>query len=317
MKAAIFQGLYCHYEMIGYAIDFCKVHGIRFDIIADDTSVHGQWWREYYASLWANVETWIRPNDPSIDFDQYQCIFMLTDDDPYHTAVFREKYGHKTICIDHFYKHRGDPVYAHVATRPYLDSPEQTWAIPTFFAIPERAKLDELLKKPDPHGRIHICIVGHGHVPPSIEFLKNTFKCTEAPLHVHVIARSMALTAYEDERLKVSVYPDAPTETMYDVLHKCRYVFCSNAISDHVNRHTSGAISLAFGTGNRLIIPRSWNEHYGFKSAITYDPADPVVTLASSESIRKEVASVYNETCEMITARNDVFVKLVAGLARE
>jgi hypothetical protein len=96
----------------------------------------------------------------------------------------------------------------------------------------------------------------------------------------------------------VHIYHGKPIDAteMLKVISSCQYMSYLNYTKP---KSTSGAISMAFTCGCRLITTKNIIEEYGLKSAIDYDATDEIVSL--------DPADVYEEAERIIAQRNATY----------
>jgi len=134
---------------------------------------------------------------------------------------------------------------------------------------------------------------------PGVPFIFFTFSVPKAPKTLRVCV----LGACKTTELKYTVdvvyihrgKPIDATEMM-KVISSCQYMSYLNYTKP---KSTSGAISMAFTCGCRLITTKDVIEEYELKSAIDYDATDELVSL--------DPADVYEEAERLIEQRNTVY----------
>jgi len=138
---------------------------------------------------------------------------------------------------------------------------------------------------------------------PGVPFIFFTFSVPKAPKTLRVCV----LGAGKPTELKypvevVYIHRGNPIDAteMMKVISSCQYMSYLNYTK--VNS-TSGAMSMAFTCGCRMITTRNVIEEYGLKSAIDYDTTDELVSL--------DPADVYEEAERIIKDRNAVYDILV------
>jgi hypothetical protein len=288
-KIAIFHGFpHIHFEMIGYVVEYCIQSKIEFDLYANFSGIEAKGWFEWYNSLYKDKLNIKDPN--TINPSNYTHIILLTDDDPF----FRDmSYDAKIICIDHSPDIRRKNVFARIGTRPFPTCPTKLWTLPSY-NIP-------LVKKPED---IHISTIGFHQKPISKDQLQNMFTGFN-DIQFHIMGRHVE-DIYKSPN--IHCYSGISTPHMMENLMKSKYVLCLPAYEkDYINACMSGSIPLAFTFGCTLIIPKSWNNHYQFKSAIIYD--DSVYPYTVNLSDNNE--SVNNELSEITDMRNTLFDLLI------
>jgi hypothetical protein len=138
---------------------------------------------------------------------------------------------------------------------------------------------------------------------PGVPFIFFTFTVPKAPKTLRICV----LGAGKDVALKypvevVYIHRDNPIDAteMMKVMSSCQYMSYLNYTKP---KSTSGAMSMAFTCGCRLITTRNIIDEYSLKSAIDYDTTDELVSL--------DPADVYEEAERIIDHRNSVYDSLV------
>jgi hypothetical protein len=312
MKAAIFQGMFCHYEMLGYAIEFCITHGIDFDIYSNYGSwyrgvdafiKHSQSWYDFYTMKFGSLP-WI----PSLAYGNragiYDVTFLLTDTD---FDFSHDWASPRVICIDHYFVHNIENIGLHIGVRPFPANPTQVWAIPCYSIVPTPGhKYGHL--NPD---RVHVGFLGAPNVPSSCDVIRRTFANAD-DIVFHVIARQVDVDY--SALSNVHVYQDIGAYDMINVLAQCHYMFCYDYHPDYQTKKTSGAIPMAFNVGARLILPKTWADHYPFTSALVYE--EPLQIILTVQDAFDNVENVFAERDRLINMRNSVFKDAINRIGR-
>ena len=283
---AIFHGFDdMHYEMLGYAIEYCLNKNSSFTIYAYESSRLGREWKEWYDCF--VIAKW---HDPStFNGDNYHNIILLTDDDRNFQSKWALKFSKKIICINHVSEIRLKNMLVYIQTRPTSNG--ATYSLPSYIAIKKECKniIDN---------KINIAIVGDGHRYHDPLRVLSMFKNNNIVLHI--ICYKIAPYYHNIDRIKCYEYLNATD--MFKILQKCKFMMCLPVtFKNYINSSMSGAIPLAFSTGCQLIIPQEWQEVYKFKSAIPYTMNDTIMLQ------NVNLDDVYNELNEQILHRNTVF----------
>jgi hypothetical protein len=138
---------------------------------------------------------------------------------------------------------------------------------------------------------------------PGVPFIFFTFSVPRLPktLRVCVLgARKPTEIKYPVE--VVYIHRDSPIDAteMMKVISSCQYMSYLNYTKAN---YTSGAMSMAFTCGCRLITTKNVIEEYGLKTAVDYDATDELVSL--------DPADVYEEAERIIKDRNAVYDTLI------
>lgn len=287
-KIAIFQGMDRHFEMLGYLFDFCYSYNLEFTLFSPTFMD----WEDYYNKIFDKKIDWNNPEFFSPDNFNY--IFLVTDDDPFFKDEWLENNSDKIICIDHWTGHiRRNNVLVHVNTRYATKYNNIFWALPTYPVI---KSVEEKLTFTNIHHRINIVCIGYNSTPKSSENLKTIFTNFD-DINFHIINHYIHYK-YDDVS-NIKEYINASVETMTNLLKNADYVLClqNNNTKDYVNDIMSAAIPMAFNFGCQLIIPTSWNNSYKFMSPIVYEyncTKINAVKLSNPEQILKERNLIIN-----------------------
>jgi GR25 family glycosyltransferase involved in LPS biosynthesis len=256
--------------MFGHIIEYCLKKNIRLDIYTEFSDDLG--WLSFY------ILHYIPGNDNTYDLEKqddklirfyslnkytldndYDKIILTTDDD---MGLPDEAITDKFICIDHHYTNRRPKVPIHIGIRYFVNNPTLDWVIPVYKLIDIESK--NKISKP-----IITCI-GRFNCPKDITNFKNLFsnfsECTFA-----LVDRN--LEEYKEiykEFKNMNCFPSLNTAQMYNLLIQSDYVFISDENSDHNNESLSAIIPIGLSCLCTIIMPEKMNEHFNFKSVITY-----------------------------------------------
>jgi len=291
MKIALFQGLTFHYEILGYAIDFCKTYQYDFTIY----SPMSEEWRDFYQYMFGELK-WIS-NINEFNPDNYDQIVVLTDDD---RAFKAEWHSMKCLRIDHAAGIIRTPTIPKgVAIRPNPNMPDLLWALPCYRIIVADEKQRLIRDQP----RINVVSIGMN--VPTEEQLMEIFQNFE-DINFHIVARSIP-----DKYTKPNIftYENASVTVMMNLLCVSDYVFCAliHFRELYVDLCMNGSIPMAFSTGCRLLLPRVLEGGYGFKTPLYYDDDEGVCNNPIIIEKNDMVAEVLEENERMICRRNSLF----------
>jgi len=135
---------------------------------------------------------------------------------------------------------------------------------------------------------------------PGVPHIYFTFSVPKAPKTLRVcvlgVGKDLAIK-YPVE--VVQFYHGKPVDAteMMKVISSCQYMSLLNSTKPN---STSGAISMAFTCGCRLITTKNIIDEYGLKSAIDYDATDELVSI-------EDTTDIYEEAERMIEQRNRVY----------
>lgn len=332
MNIAIFHGLpNMHYEVLGYIIDyFSKINYINVNYYFNPIDTEKNEWIKIYETLFNININWSSIND--FNPDNYDLIFLLTDDDKYFKSEWYIKYGEsKVVSINHLDINRsGYQVLYNLHLRHINTKLLNNWALPCYLGINKLDKLNLIENK-----KIKIASVGQFIIPSAI-YLKNIFENVE-DLEFHVVCRNNNIIKnfnfdrYKYNNINIIVHLDMNTQDMINLIKECSYVFC-NTVIDIFNPETelkynddkkiksmSGIIPIALSYGCQLILPLSWQLNYNFKSAIVYNDniishteiINNIIKIKLKNQSKETLDIVYDELYEFISYKNIHFDKIL------
>jgi hypothetical protein len=271
-------------------------------------------WVIYYEKLFNIKINWKHLLE--LDPEKYDLIILLTDDDIFFGSTlpltdpkykiyknsneilekvkdWENKYGEtKLISIEHFSTIRREKVFDRIGTRFFYHRPNCKWAIPTYLATNMETK-NQLLST----DKIIVTCIGK-MIPPQ-EILKSLIVNFDS-IEFNLVGRKINFVF---DSPNIHVYKNLDVTKMMTLIQSSDYLFCYNQNdNDYAKLAISGSIPLAFNHGCRLIMPKSWNSYYNFKSALTYDINDKI-TLIKNNNLEQ----IYSELWELISHRNEVF----------
>ena len=301
-KIAIFQGYpRIHFEMLGYAIEYCITLGFNYNIYANKFMD----WKEFYEKNFNINKEWKRPDD--FNPDNYDYIFLITDDDPFFSDLWIRRCGiQKVICIDHMVATtRREDVIKHISTRFSKMYPMEICALPTYTIINTPIEKNNIILKTD---KINVVCIGYNSMPHSSEQLRKIFSNFD-DIIFHVIYHRI-LYIYDDCK-NILTYQDCPVNKMFDILSNSDYVLAleNNHEKDFINVVMSAMVPKSFNVLCPLIIPNSWKDAYDFKSSIAYDIKDYSHIYLQKPSL-ETINQVFNERTKLIEHRNTVFSEI-------
>jgi len=295
MKIAIYHGFQnFHFEMIGYVLDYLITFNYDFSLYSH-CNIFSFHWMKFYNELFNKYKIiWNNPNN--FDSNNYDYVFLLTDDD--FSFITNNKI--KIICIEHVDYIRRLHVYLRIGTRFFHNRPECLWALPSFQVLTINEKLNILQNE----NKINVAVLGKNQ-PNSFNLLKNLF-INFSDINFYLIGKEIdnvkEIFKYNDN---VKIYNNCLTIIMLNILKKCHYVLCLDIFkSEHYTKQAiSASIPLSFSFGCQLIIPQHWQIYYNFKSIISYETNE----LLLSKNINLDY--IYEEQNDLISHRNNMFNK--------
>ena len=258
MKLALFNGFTFHYEMFGYLIHYCTVMNHELTIYCHP---HDMRWLTFYYSMYTFV-----CKDVSLFHNNYDYIFLTTDDDPNYPGDVR-----KTICIDHYYKIRSPQYAKRITTRPFDDRP---YALPVYPIFNDKKRIDEIV----------VAIIGGHTAKYDIDTINRLV--SDKPIIIKVVSRVAHIDLFQGCKFPVECYKGISTFEMIDLVERSSYLLVDVTLpKTHTNESMSGSIPLAFSTLTPLIISKETNAYYKFKNCIEYE--DDIVLKEIDTSLLK------------------------------
>lgn len=147
---------------------------------------------------------------------------------------------------------------------------------------------------------LHVTFNSH----PAVPCTYFTFSVPKAPktLRVCVLGLGKDVTIkYPVEVVHLYHHKPVHATEMMKVISSCQYMSLLNSKKPN---STSGAISMAFTCGCRLLTNKNIIDEYGLKSAIDYDATDELVSI-------EDTTDIYEEAERMIEQRNRVYDSII------
>lgn len=307
MKIAVYHGFEkIHHEMLGYLIDYFLYSPITVDWYAHESKSSVEWFA-IYKDIFKKDIKWLSPF--TFDEKKYDLIILLTDDDTLFDTIHPNGYDKsKIISINHSNINKRNEVFDCIQTRFTTKFPNRKWALPCYRAINLQTK-KELLDK---NQRLSVVCIGLNNVPASPIILKNLFINFD-DIDFHVVSRiikgsyicngirddgsygMVGLKLFDnlDGHSNIMTYEMCSTDKIIELLKSANYVLClyNPFNTGYINSSITASIPLAFNYLCKLLIPSVWQEHYNFKSCISYTDTDKILlgnTINDLHSIEKE-----------------------------
>jgi hypothetical protein len=296
MKIAIFQGIeWAHYEMIGYAIDYCLTKNYEFEVFihenilvidVDNYITTGEEWKNVYNTAFKKPIIWksISEYNPN----NFTHTILLTSQDRW----FNGSGNNKLIAVRHRWADLL-PNAQNLDTR-YLDD-SVPWAIPVFPGVSRFEKAYFLKNR-----KISVILLGQQHSRTPQSLLKKIFVNFDE-IEFNFIDRK----EFEDAQISNTKYHvNINTEHMIDLIKKSHYIFCiNNELYDKTVMSCS--VFMAFSYGCRLIIPNTLT-HFNFTSPLYYDENSRITLDVPN------LDPIFIEMHKIITRRNNVFNSIIS-----
>ena len=287
MKIALFHGYdSIHFEMLGYAIDYCFTKKYQFEVFINEREYVSEEWKNVYNSAFKKQIIWSSISD--YNSKNFTYTILLTSVDPNFIADGNGK----VVAI----RHKIDETFHNV---PNIDvrwfSDSTPWAMPVFPGVSRFEKDFHLKNK-----KISVVLLGsrHAHTPPAT--LQRIFANFD-DIDFHCISRE----EFEAGLLpNTKHYTNINTEHMIDIIKKSHYMFCTDHELYNFTSY-SCALGLAFSYGCRLILPKKWS-HFNLNSPLYYHE-NSLITLD-----HPNLDPIFIESHKLITHRNIVFNSIIS-----
>ena len=272
MKIAIYHNEDIHFEMLGYLLEYCYSYNVEPHVYSKyKTGTHiGDTYSRWYDRFFNHPIEWKTDNILTSNID-YDIVFLVTDDNPNFTYPIKDKYGDKTISIEHWYNSRNE-IKNKVATRLFFNRTEIPYATPCYNIISVKEKFEILQMKT----RLQVVFVGRFNFPSSFTLaFFNHFE--DIDFHVIIWNMKSSYVQFLKEVPNLHIHIEIEAEEMMNIMKGSHYVFFNPSyIEGYVAHKTSATLHLALSTLVKPIIPKQWNAHYKLDSnlAIEYDDLD-------------------------------------------
>lgn len=330
---AIINGLYFHYECLGFLIEYSKYYlrnSSEQSVEEDNLKVACENkqpmnpiiylkyhendgffknqnelynWKQYYNNLFnLNEDNW--RTYEQIENDDIDVLFLTTDDDPEFKIEWNSKF--KVISINHFltrriYNNSDRFLNINIRYSNFLNKNNEMWCFPMFNAVSciEKKKLLNNRRLTDGY-EVHIVCVGL-HFQPHPDQPRIMFKNNDK-LMFSVINRRIEHNYNGVSNIKSYEFLNTPL--FFNILQNADYLLCFNYNEEHNIFKLSASINLAFSFGARLIIPKEWQDNLNISSAISYDFKDGSFHVPNITN--EMIDSLYEERELLINHRNSV-----------
>ena len=324
LRVAIVNALPYHYEMFGYVLHhFAKkgrngCNGCNGAIVSIFTETGGRnWgWFDFYKEHFGNMgfEFECTEFNKFSEFkirEQFDVIFVTTDDD---MGIKREWIDERFIAIEHTPMLRR-PEYRHrIAIRPFPAGValHDRWALPCYNIATATDKMRHI----DATTTINVALIG-GYRDINVEFINRI----AGPVKLHFVGCcwnphdfNTASPCATNEFVPHGVLH---TRAMLELLQTCDYVITDVNNKDHIaGKSMSGSIPLAFSTLTPIIIGRTNNSIYKFKSVVEVDlnSSEPIVLNKISNEMVSAVALERDELVRMADVEFDRCMECIQGM---
>lgn len=315
MRVAIFNGFNFHYEMFGFALDYCFSQGIVPVLYTNTDSDYG--WLEEYAARFAKALD-VRPVD-SYTPNDVDVVFVLTDDDVW--------YGHRwgpikptaRVLLFEHYARRSVMVHAdaRIPLRHYIHrfypsgANKDTWILPVW--NPYAAVAPPAPAPAPADGVVRVVAIGN-NCPTTPEELAKWFHSLRGPIEFTFINRSEAPTVLEPVRWtdypNIKICLDISTSDMLAAVERADWLLMlpRNIIQKH--DAISAIVPLAFSFRKPLLVAADWVEAYGLRGGLV--ALDPTRPLAPPDAACMAALDAQRE--ELFARRDALLTQHLAGL---
>lgn len=283
-----------HYECIGYLIDYCNQRELDYVIYANIHDIQSESWKRWYDETFYTNHRWRNPQDFNID--AHERVYLVTDDDWSFKDEWFQRASNKIICIDHSFANRRQNVTFRVGTRYFPNEPGKQWALQIYQGVSFFEKTYFLNQT---QRNIITCV---GEVQPEAGELEAIFENFKE-LEFIIIGRVTNRT-YKNYH-NVKYYEKYYDYTFYETIKKTSYILCMENLKNILDS-ASGAISLSYTFGCRLIIPDTWAPHYGFQTSLQHSH-NKSYQLKVDKMTDEVLGEVYKEQQQIIMRRNYIF----------
>jgi len=317
-RVAIVNALPYHYEMFGYVLHhFAKkaCNGCNGAIVSIFTETGGRnWgWFEFYKEHFGNMgfEFECTEFNKFSEFkirEQFDVIFVPTDDD---MGIKSEWIDERFIAIEHTPMLRR-PEYRHrIAIRPFSVGValHDRWALPCYNIATATDKMRHI----DATTTMNVALIG-GYSDINVDFINRI----AGPVKLHFVGCcwnpcefNTASTCATNEFVPHGVLH---TRAMIELLNTCDYVITDVNNEDHIaGKSMSGSIPLAFSTLTPIIIGRTNNSIYKFKSVVEVDltSSEPIVLEKPSHEMVSAVALERDQLVRMADVEFDRCIQCI------
>lgn len=318
IRVGVFNGMDCHYEMIGYILAHCQS---RDDVCCTVfVTFHGEMgWIDLYQGMF--IDSAFKPLE-CFNHSDFDHIVLLTDDD--WKFPFDNVDQTKVVCIDHVHyirRHDDRSNLRRLSTRFFPKRPYADFVLPTFCIVDEESKRRSLASSSSPNASISIVCIGAAFedfhsLQHFVEHVQSVFPVNTSsendsrPLHFHLFHRhpvNLMIGSHQDAGLSVTTHIGSDTQTMITTLQRSDYVMMLNG--EHRTQHTiSGSCPLAYSCGCRILASEEWKQAYQLQSPLVWHGGHMVLeALDASDGI----GLVYTEANDLWRRRDAVLAEFL------
>jgi hypothetical protein len=296
---AIYNGLECHHEMIGHALEYCKEKQFKPIVYYNEKSLYS--WMNYYKELFGEFihYPYTQYSNDILFKDHINATLLLTDDDyNFPESIIQPN---KVICIDHFHIIRRIRNLKRIDIRPFERTHNDKWVLPVYGNIMHEHKRSLLQNQT----KLRIACIGEGAIF-DIEYIKTQLtNFNEIEFYLFYREDIPYLRSLANEYPNIHLSIALSCNQLIDILKQCHYsLFVPYPILSHMYHYEkiSGSIPLAFATGCRIITLKSLADQFKLDSCFIIDhPSGPVQLPFVTDP---DLNGVYQELDELRRRRN-------------
>jgi hypothetical protein len=214
LSIAIFNGLPYHYEMFGYIIHWCQIHGYNCTIYTGNQSNHGwlAWYQKQYSfPIYKPIDQFVKNSH------LHQIIFLTTADDKEFKSKWLPFYGlsQKVVRIPHNSTERAMVSKDYLNVRPIGNDEKYAFPVHPILSSSQKSSLVD-------RNRINIFISARNYVydTRSLQILNDI-----PEVSLHFIGRSIAKGFRFLYNSKNVIHEGISTEDMINLASMCQYMF--------------------------------------------------------------------------------------------
>ena len=317
MYIAIYHNQDIHHEMLGYLIDFCGAHNYKADVYwaeYDDTKLNesGESWIKWYNLYFKGVRNIELVNSERLLHENYDIIFLVTDDNIFYARYIPEKLYRKTISIEHWLKTRN--ILKHkIAVRPYSDGR------PVAYPVYDIITIDQKLKVMN-RERIQLFLIGRFNAPTSHNLL--LFEDVDN-IDIHYINWEIKdKCKYLQKLPNLYFHEKMSTCDLMSLLSTGHYIYIEPSYAEGYNGNKlSSLIPLSLSTLCQCIIPESWNNSLNLITPMLYNDKEYLSPQGqiklSLKKFYKILPEIEMEKQKLIKNRNDTFRQVINAVLEE
>lgn len=318
MNILIMNCLDCHYECMGFLLDYCKNNNISVDIFASKNCSLG--FINFYENFFNNFnlfekniiykgsELW--NIEKNIKYDK---IILISDTDfNNYIQTMIQSYHHygneNIIALRHDYTYRNFYLKNNISYRYYKRlSDDYIYPFYNLITLNEKEKIIKNINNSEK--KINIAIISNTKY--DYKKLFNNLLSNDK-IHIYLFNRKID---YKDEistlsTERIHIYENVDFDIMYNILVKTHYILIPDRsnYNNYKENKSSGSIELSYNFLCQLIFPDfGYKDEYNLVTPIEYYD-----NIKLDENI--DINKIYNERELFINKRNNVLNKYIYNL---